>query len=88
MIIRGQLPTVLDHPVHDTDGTKIGDAKHVFLDDATGQPEWVSVNTGLFGTSESLVPIHDARIVEDRLEVRYAKDRAEPVICDVSRLAG
>ncbi|MFI9542929.1 PRC-barrel domain-containing protein [Streptomyces sp. NPDC052016] len=58
---------MLDHPVYDTDGNKIGDAKHVFLDDATGQPEWVSVKTGLFGTSESFVPIHDASIVEDHL---------------------
>ncbi|MFF6783403.1 DUF2382 domain-containing protein [Streptomyces sp. NPDC012510] len=74
MITREQIPTVLDHPVHDTDGTKIGDAKHVFLDDATGRPEWVSVKTGLFGTSESFVPIHDASIVEDHLEVPYAKD--------------
>ncbi|MFI6808053.1 DUF2382 domain-containing protein [Streptomyces luteogriseus] len=77
MITREQLPTVLDHPVYDTDGNKIGDAKHVFLDDATGQPEWVSVKTGLFGTSESFVPIHDARIVEDHLEVHYAKDKVK-----------
>ncbi|MEU9438977.1 PRC and DUF2382 domain-containing protein [Streptomyces sp. NPDC048252] len=77
MITREQISTVLDHPVHDTDGNKIGDAKHVFLDDATGQPEWVSVKTGLFGTSESFVPIHDASIVEDHLEVHYAKDKVK-----------
>ncbi|MDG5804037.1 PRC and DUF2382 domain-containing protein [Streptomyces ossamyceticus] len=73
MITHEQIPTVLDHPVYDTDGNKIGDAKHVFLDDATGQPEWVSVKTGLFGTSESFVPIHDASVVEDHLEVPYPK---------------
>ncbi|GAA4335342.1 PRC and DUF2382 domain-containing protein [Streptomyces venetus] len=32
------------------------------------------MKTGLFGTSESFVPIHDASIVEDHLEVPYAKD--------------
>ncbi|MFE7647854.1 DUF2382 domain-containing protein [Streptomyces phaeoluteigriseus] len=73
MITQEQIPTVLDHPVYDTDGNKIGDARHVFLDDATGQPEWVSVKTGLFGTSESFVPIRDASIVEDHLEVPYPK---------------
>ncbi|MFF5650812.1 DUF2382 domain-containing protein [Streptomyces collinus] len=77
MITREQIPTVLDHPVYDSDGNKIGEAKHVFLDDATGQPEWVSVKTGLFGTSESFVPIHDARVVEDHLEVHYAKDKVK-----------
>ncbi len=74
MITREQIPTVLDHPVHDAGGNKIGDAKHVFLDDVTGEPEWVTVKTGHFGTSESFVPIHDASLVKDHLEVPYPKD--------------
>ncbi|WP_406502264.1 photosystem reaction center subunit H [Streptomyces sp. NBC_00500] len=74
MITQEQIPAVLDHPVHDAEGNKIGDAKHVFLDEVTGQPEWVSVKTGLFGTSESFVPICEATMVEDHLEVPYAKD--------------
>jgi uncharacterized protein (TIGR02271 family) len=75
MITREQIPAVLDHPVYDTDGNKIGDAKHVFLDDATGRPEWVTVKTGLFGTSESFVPIREADLVEDHLEVPYPKNK-------------
>ncbi|WP_128379792.1 DUF2382 domain-containing protein [Streptomyces cavernae] len=74
MITREQIPTVLDHAVYDTDGNKIGDAKHVFLDEVTREPEWVSVRTGLFGTSESFVPISEASLVEDHLEVPYSKD--------------
>lgn len=77
MITREQIPTVLDHPVYDADGNKIGDARHVFFDDVTGEPEWVSVSTGLFGTSESFVPIHDAAVVEDHLEVPYDKNRVK-----------
>ncbi|MFF8036349.1 DUF2382 domain-containing protein [Streptomyces sp. NPDC016626] len=77
MITREQIPTVLDHPVYDTDGNKIGDARHVFFDDVTGEPEWVSVSTGLFGTSESFVPIHDATVVEDHLEVPFDKSRVK-----------
>ncbi|GHD53819.1 DUF2382 domain-containing protein [Streptomyces galbus] len=77
MITQEQIPTVLDHPVYDTDGNKIGDAKHIFLDDTTGRPEWVSVKTGLFGTSESFVPIRDASMVEDHLEVPYPKDKVK-----------
>ncbi|MGW3820204.1 PRC-barrel domain-containing protein [Streptomyces sp. NPDC005046] len=73
MITQGQIATVLDHSVYDVDGDKIGDTKHVFLDDATGEPEWVSVKTGLFGTNESFVPTREAAMVEDHLEVPYAK---------------
>lgn len=74
MITREQIPTVLDHQVRDADGHKIGEAKHVFLDDATGRPEWITVKTGLFGSNETFVPTKDAIVVEDHLEVPYTKD--------------
>ncbi|MBY8883219.1 PRC-barrel domain-containing protein, partial [Actinacidiphila acidipaludis] len=32
----------------DKDGTKIGTVDEVYLDDATGSPEWAAVRTGLF----------------------------------------
>ncbi|MGW0966528.1 PRC-barrel domain-containing protein [Streptomyces sp. NPDC002516] len=73
MITQAQIADVLDHPVYDVGGSKIGDTRHLFLDDATGEPEWVSVRTGLFGTGESFVPLREATMVEDHLEVPYAK---------------
>ncbi|GAA3962584.1 PRC and DUF2382 domain-containing protein [Streptomyces marokkonensis] len=77
MITREEIANVLDHPVYDGDGNKIGDAKHVFFDDMTGRPEWVSVKTGMFGSNESFVPIHDASLVQDHLEVPYRKDQVK-----------
>jgi uncharacterized protein (TIGR02271 family) len=75
MITREQIPMVLDHPVYDTSGSKIGQAGHIYLDDATGEPEWVSVKTGLFGSHESFVPVRDASVIEDHLEVPYDKNK-------------
>ncbi|MFE2051903.1 DUF2382 domain-containing protein [Streptomyces sp. NPDC059459] len=77
MITREEIANVLDHPVYDGDGNKIGEAKHVFFDDMTGRPEWVSVKTGMFGSNESFVPIRDAALVQDHLEVPYAKDQVK-----------
>lgn len=77
MITREQIPTVLDHPVFDDGGNKIGEAAHVFLDDATGRPEWVTVKTGWFGSSESFVPIRDASMVSDHIEVPFAKGKVK-----------
>ncbi|MFE9681107.1 PRC and DUF2382 domain-containing protein [Streptomyces sp. NPDC006285] len=77
MITQEQIPAVLEHPVYDAEGSKIGDANHVFFDDATGRPEWVSIKTGFFGTSESFVPIRDAVMVEDHLEVPYPKGKVK-----------
>ncbi|MFH9014956.1 DUF2382 domain-containing protein [Streptomyces sp. NPDC017943] len=77
MITREQIGAVLDHAVLDEGGKKIGEAKHVFVDDATGRPEWVSVKTGMFGTSETFVPIRDASLVDDHTEVPYSKSRVK-----------
>lgn len=77
MITRDQIPMMLEHPVYDVDGNKLGDAKHVYYDDVTGEPDWLSVKTGMFGTSESFVPIHDASMVQDHLEVAYSKNKVK-----------
>ncbi|MFF9109659.1 DUF2382 domain-containing protein [Streptomyces sp. NPDC014805] len=77
MITREQIPAVLDHPVLGEDGKKIGEAKHVFLDDTTGAPEWVSVKTGMFGGHETFVPIRDARVIDGHTEVPYSKSKVK-----------
>ncbi|MEV4062132.1 PRC-barrel domain-containing protein [Nonomuraea dietziae] len=77
MITQEQIPAVLDHDVYDANGAKIGEVKHLFLDEATGRPEWLCVKTGLFGTKESFVPMRDAELVTDHVEVPYDKDRVK-----------
>ncbi|MEU4090546.1 PRC-barrel domain-containing protein, partial [Streptomyces aureus] len=77
MITRGQAAAVLDRPVYDIDGSRIGDTRHVFFDDATGEPEWVSVEIGRLGIWECLVPLREARIVVDHLEVPYTRTTVE-----------
>ena len=44
----------------DRDGGRIGPIEAIYLDDQTGQPEWALVNTGLFGTRSSFVPLAQA----------------------------
>lgn len=77
MITRDEVKILLDHPVYDGEGNKIGEAKHVFFDDMSGRPEWVSVKTGMFGSNESFIPIRDAELVEDHLEVPYLKEKVK-----------
>jgi uncharacterized protein (TIGR02271 family) len=56
-----------------TDGDKIGKVSQVFLDDQTGNPEWVTVTTGLFGTAESFVPLSQGSVRGDQIVVPYDK---------------
>ena len=59
------------------DGTKIGGIGQVYLDDQTGSPEWVTVKTGLFGTSESFVPLQGASASGDDISVEFDKAKVK-----------
>ena len=68
-----QLGSVGNGNVIDTDGDKIGNVGQIYLDDSTGEPNWVTVKTGLFGTSESFVPLSGASISGSDIVVTYDK---------------
>src|ERR671920_1668682 len=69
--------SIMGTTAYGSDGDKIGKVGQVFLDDQTGRPEFVTVNTGLFGTSETFIPAAGASFWGDRLEVPYTKDKVK-----------
>ena len=77
MIGTDTIGRVIGQDVYDESGAKIGSASEVYLDDETGQPEWVTVRTGLFGTKESFVPIRDADLTDEGTRVHVDKDRVK-----------
>ena len=77
MISQEQIPAVVDHMIYDADGKRIGEARHVFLDERTGEPEWATIRTGLFGTQETFVPIHEGRVVGNYLEVPVSRTKVK-----------
>jgi len=58
----------------DSDGDKIGKIADIYLDEDTDKPEWIAVNTGMFGSKVSFVPIEGASASGgDEIRVRHAK---------------
>src|SRR3954453_8810597 len=57
----------------DRDGDKIGKIEDVYLDRSTGEPEWIAVKTGLFGSNVSFVPIHGATQDGDDIRAGHEK---------------
>jgi uncharacterized protein (TIGR02271 family) len=57
----------------DRDSSRIGTIDAIYLDDQTGQPEWALVNTGLFGTKSSFVPLAQAFQSDNDVLVPYDK---------------
>jgi uncharacterized protein (TIGR02271 family) len=77
MIGTDTISRVIGQDVYDEAGEKIGSASEVYLDDETGQPEWVTVRTGLFGTKESFVPIRNADLTDDGVRVPVSKTQVK-----------
>jgi uncharacterized protein (TIGR02271 family) len=57
----------------DRDGGRIGTIDAIYLDDQTSQPEWALVNTGLFGTKSTFVPLAQATETGGDVQVPYDK---------------
>jgi uncharacterized protein (TIGR02271 family) len=74
MISSNNVASLIGATVRSTDGEKIGTVGQIFVDPATGAPNWASVRTGLFGTSESFVPLEGASADDGDVTVAYAKD--------------
>ncbi|MBB4893818.1 sporulation protein YlmC with PRC-barrel domain [Streptomyces olivoverticillatus] len=64
--------SLIGRKAFDRDGAKIGTVDEVYLDDATGEPEWAAVRTGLFGR-DAFVPLEPSRIEGDSLHIPYER---------------
>ncbi|MGA5702841.1 DUF2382 domain-containing protein [Peterkaempfera bronchialis] len=63
---------LIGHKAVDRNGDKIGTVDEVYLDDATGRPEWAAVRTGVFGR-DAFVPLNASEFSGDQLRVPYEK---------------
>lgn len=62
---------------HDVNGDKVGGVKDVYVNDSTGQPDFVSVSHGLFGGGDSIVPLRGHTLRDGDLHLAFSKDRIE-----------
>jgi uncharacterized protein (TIGR02271 family) len=79
VISQNDIDTILSGRGHvlDSQGAKIGSVGQVYLDDQTGDPSWVTVKTGLFGTSESFAPLQGANVTGDDVTIGYTKNQVK-----------
>ncbi|MEV0373562.1 PRC-barrel domain-containing protein [Streptomyces sp. NPDC050636] len=62
--------SLIGRKAFDRHGTKIGTIDEVYLDDATGEPEWAAVRTGLF-SRDAFVPLEPSEMIEEGLRIPY-----------------
>ncbi|HMI72332.1 MAG TPA: PRC and DUF2382 domain-containing protein [Solirubrobacteraceae bacterium] len=57
------------------DANKLGTIEDIYLDEETGEPEWVALKTGMFGGKLSFAPLSQARQDGDTIVLPYEKDQ-------------
>lgn len=65
---------VIGQTAYDREGGKIGRIGNVYVDDASGEPKFLTVHTGLFGSRESFVPVTAAQVDDGKVVVAFAKE--------------
>ncbi len=79
----GEMSTAYDfrgRTVVDREGEKIGKVDGLYYDAEGAQPEWALVNTGLFGTKKTLVPLRGASGEDVQAPVTKAQVKDAPRI--------
>ncbi len=79
MITRDEVGRVLGRTVYGRDGRRIGTVRQVFLDETTHAPKWLRVRTARGGGREPFVPLEEASLTGDGVQV--------PVDADAVRMA-
>ena len=74
MTAPNDLQDMIGRTAVDPEGNKIGKVGQIYLDDQTGQPQWVTVSTGMFGTKESFAPIYGSQTDGDDVVLGVSKD--------------
>ncbi len=59
----------------DPRGDKVGKIDDVYLDRASGEPEWLTIKTGLFGSRTSFVPLRGATLSGEDVSISYTKSQ-------------
>jgi uncharacterized protein (TIGR02271 family) len=74
----------------DLEGSKIGKIGQVYLDDRSGEPLWVTVSTGLFGSRESFAPIAGSQFDGENVRLAVSKDTIKdaPNVDDDEHISG
>ena len=68
------IQALADATAFDNKGDKVGSVEDIYVNDVTGQPDFVSVNVGLFGLDTALVPLRGHGFDGEDVELAFDKD--------------
>lgn len=89
MVSMNEIHNVRTASAYSSDGGKVGRVGDVYVDDLTGEPAWVTISAGLFGTKTMFAPLAGATLQGDRLVLAYDRDtlNGAPTIADSGHIS-
>jgi hypothetical protein len=64
-------------PVLGSDGHKIGTVEHLYFDIDNDEPKWLGLKSGTFGGRLVFVPLQEAEIEGNTIQIRFTKEQVE-----------
>lgn len=64
--------SLIGRKAFDAGGGRVGTVGEVYLDDATGEPEWAALRVGVF-RREVLVPLEPSEVLDDGLHIPFER---------------
>jgi sporulation protein YlmC with PRC-barrel domain len=61
----------------DRHGEKIGTFDEIYLDEESSKPEWAAVTTGLFGRRQTFVPLREAHLAGEDVQVPFDREQVK-----------
>lgn len=77
MLTESEIRQAVGQDAYDEGGDKIGQIGQIYLDNQTGQPEFITVKTSMFGSGENFVPVTEATNTDGHLTVPFSKDEVK-----------
>lgn len=74
MTITSDLQDMEGRIAVDATGAKLGKIGQVYVDSRTGEPLWVTISTGMFGTKQNFAPLYGCQSDGDNLRLAVTKD--------------
>ena len=84
MFTKRDTERIANSMAHGPDGALIGRVHHVYTDDETREPVWITLHTGLFGHLTHFAPLVDAHFDGNELVLAHTRDEiiGSPEIVD------
>ena len=69
-----RLSALQGHDVFGVNGVKLGTLENIYVDDSSGSPEWLEVQSGMIRKHHSFVPVNGLVEQDETVRVAYPKE--------------